>query len=128
MSPLAANGQATAMANTPVTTEIHQPFDVQGHFTAKFAFDLIILVYGFADPGQFVIRKVRDPAFGRNADQIANFPRRGPADAVNIGQRYDDPLSSRNINASNTRQGPFSLKLGEKQYFASIECTEEARL
>jgi hypothetical protein len=128
MSPLAANGQTTAVSNAPVTAEIHQPLDVHGHFTAKVAFDLIFLVYGFSDPGQFVIRKVRDPAFGRNSDQIANFPRRGLADAINIGQRYDDPLSGRNINASNTRQGSFSLKLGKKQKFVSIGCPEEARL
>ncbi|PPR72882.1 MAG: hypothetical protein CFH03_01179 [Alphaproteobacteria bacterium MarineAlpha3_Bin2] len=116
------------MAQSPVATKVHQPFDVHCNFAAKIAFDLEILIDGFTDPAKFVIGQVIHPTLGRDSNVRANFSRGGMTDTVDISKCNNDSLTSRNINASNTRQGSFSLKLGKKQYFVPVGCPEEARL
>jgi hypothetical protein len=114
MGALAAHGKAAAVAATPVTAQVHQSLHVHGHFAPEVAFDLKFLVDDLAEPHQFVVGEVVDPSFRGNADILANFRGRVPADAVNIREGNYNPLRGRNINASDTRQSPFSLNFGNK--------------
>jgi hypothetical protein len=128
MGSLPADRKPSTMAQTPVTTKVHQPFDVHRNFATKITFDLEILVDGFTNPAQFIIGKVIHPTLGRDSNVRAYFSRGRMTDTMDISECNNDSLTGRNINASNTRQGSFSLKLGNKQYFASVGCPEEARL
>jgi hypothetical protein len=114
MGALAANGQAAAVAATPVTTQVHQSLHIHGHFAPEVAFDLKFLVDCLADPHQFVVGEVVYPPFRGNADILANLCGRVPSDAVNIREGDYHPLRGRNINASDTRQSLFSLNFGNK--------------
>jgi len=59
---LAADGQALAVAQTPVRGEVYQPLDVHCHFAAQVTLHLMLGVDRLADLEHFCVGQVLDPA------------------------------------------------------------------
>jgi hypothetical protein len=67
---------------------------------AQIAFDLVVAVNGFANLQHFGIRELIDATLQRNADLLDDFLGELVADAVNVGERDDNALVRRDVNAS----------------------------
>src|SRR5262249_35126183 len=102
MGPLAAHGQAAAVAQAAVTTKIHQAPDVHGHIAAQVALHHVVAIDRLADLQHFGVGQVIDAALIGDADLLADLLRKPRADAVNILQRDDDALLRWNVHPSNT--------------------------
>src|SRR5512135_1398276 len=89
------------MTEAAVAAKVHQALDVHGDFTAQVALDRE-LGHALTQTLHFSLGQVLDFRRPGNASRVANLPGRGPADAVNGGQRNNRVLMIRDINPSNT--------------------------
>src|SRR5271163_3035844 len=100
VSALAANRQATTMADAPVASEVHQALDRLLEVAAKIAFYFIVGVDHLADVNLLVRRQVvglgRRIHFGGGED----FNRARAADAVDVGESDIHPLVFRQFDSS----------------------------
>ena len=55
------------MAQTAVTAQIHQAFDINRNITAQFAFNKVVFVNYFTDFGNIFVRQFMNAAFTSNA-------------------------------------------------------------
>ena len=53
VGPLTTNRQPAPVTQTPVTAQIHQPFDVHGRGAAQIAFYQMVLINSFTNPDYF---------------------------------------------------------------------------
>src|SRR5262252_8007774 len=105
---LAANRKAAPMPQTPIATEIHEPFDVHRRLASQIAFDKIIAIDHFADLQNLLVGKLGHPPRIRNPHLCYDLTGlRGP-NAVNVLEPDQDPLVGRNVNTSDTGQGRHS--------------------
>ena len=66
MRALPSDRQIAPMAQTTITTKVHQTLDVHGNFAPKIAFDLVIPVDRLADLQHISVGKLIDATLGRN--------------------------------------------------------------
>src|SRR5713226_5857325 len=111
MGALAADRQALAVAEASVAAQVHQPLDVERDLAAQVAFHLEVLLDRLADAVDLVVGQVLRPPGRIDLRQSADLPRRGVADAVEIGQRDLDLLLAGKVNACNTRHSMSLLTL-----------------
>ena len=104
MRSLSAAGQTFTMTQTAVAAQVHQAFNVNTDFTAKFAFDMIFMVNQFTQFQNFIIRQLAYAAGVCDVQFPADFAGQCPADAVDIRQSDNHALVRRNIYTSNTCQ------------------------
>src|SRR5262249_31092617 len=102
MSPLTAHRQSAAMTQTPVTAEVHQPLDVHGDLAPKIALDHIVAVDHLTNLTDLRFGELAHPPLRRNRDLLADLPGEGIANAVDISERYLDPLVGRDIHTCNS--------------------------
>src|SRR3569833_2485238 len=100
--PLTADRQALAETQATVTGQVHQPPDVHGRLAAKVAFDAVVAVDRLADLQHFGIGQLIDPARIFDAHLVHDLLGFGLADAMDVLQRDDDALVSRNVDACDT--------------------------
>jgi len=98
------------MPKPPVAAQIHQPLYVHRHFTPQIAFNHIVVINQLTDLNNFLFRKFIDPAFKGNRRFLANLLRKGPANTMNIRQRYFHTLVRRDIYTCNSGQSRISGK------------------
>src|SRR5450755_1724791 len=98
---LTVDGQAFAMTETTVRTEIHQALDVLLHFAACIAFDLDAGVDGVANVLHIRFAQLVDLTVFRHLGHLAQLARSGVADPVDVRERVDDCLSAGEIDTSN---------------------------
>jgi hypothetical protein len=58
VSPLATDGQGTAMPQSPITPQVHEPFDILSYLAPQITLDFEIIVEDFPDASNFVVRQV----------------------------------------------------------------------
>jgi hypothetical protein len=110
MGALTPYRETTAMPKPPVAAQIHQPLYVHRHFTPQIAFNHIVVINQLTDLNNFLFRKFIDPAFKGNRRFLANLLRKGPANTMNIRQRYFHTLVRRDIYTCNSGQSRISGK------------------
>src|SRR5215468_8901184 len=81
---LAANRQAAPMAQTPIATEIHEPFDVHRRLAPQIAFDEIVAINHFADLQNLLVCELRHPPLIRDPHFCDNLPGLRGTNAVNV--------------------------------------------
>jgi hypothetical protein len=91
------------MPQAPERAGIHQTLYTHRDFFAQIAFDLIVMLDNFAEFHNLVFTEVLDPNCSVHAGFLENLQRRGPPNAVDIGQPDIGSLVSRQINSSYTR-------------------------
>jgi hypothetical protein len=98
---LATHGQATAMAEATVATDVHQSLDVHGRFATQITFDgeLTNLV---ADFFQVTVSQILDLLGIGDATSFANFSGAGATNPENGSQANFRMLLRRNIDTSDT--------------------------
>src|SRR5690625_523135 len=98
LARLATDGEAPAVAQATVGTDIHEPHDVQLDFTAKVAFDLVLGLDNAADAYYFILGKVLDPGIRVHVCLFEDHARAGGAHAVDVRQRSLDALLTGKID------------------------------
>ena len=89
------------MTDAAVATEVHQALDVHRRFAAQVALDDEIR-HCITNARDFGFREIFDLRVGRHARRFANLLRAGVTDAVDRGQRNNDVLVNRDIDACYT--------------------------
>jgi hypothetical protein len=93
------------MPQPPVAAEIHQPLDVELHFTTKVTLNFVISVKDVADEFHIRVSEFLNPFVFRDLRLRANRFRTRPTNSVKIRQGKGQMLSTRKINASDTCHG-----------------------
>jgi hypothetical protein len=109
--PLATHRQSFPMPESPVTADIHQPFDVHLHFGPQSAFNFVV---GRDDPTDFrdlIVRQIPNLLVEIDAGFGQNIPRRRVADPVNVGKANLGTLFLGQIDACDTSHPDSSLSL-----------------
>jgi len=79
-----------------------------------------IAVDGFADLKDFRVRQLMDALVSRKTNLVHDFLRKFRADPVNVGQRDNNALRSRDVDASDTchvYSPSFRLPSGKRYFF-----------
>src|SRR5258708_30208340 len=102
MGTLTAHRQSAAMTQAAIAAEIHQTLDVHAGLATQVAFDQIVAVDHFTNLQHFLIAQLIDAAIFANLDLLHDLGRILLADAMDVLERDQDALVSRNIHAGNT--------------------------
>jgi hypothetical protein len=94
------NGQALAVTQATVATDVHETLDVHRNFAAQVAFHLVALFEFLTDFVQFFSGEIIDAASPVDARSVKNFQGRYTADAVDVSQRDVRALASGQVNTS----------------------------
>src|SRR5829696_8006725 len=92
LGALPAHGEAPAVPDSPVRSDVYKPPDVLVDLAPEVALDLDVLVYVGPDPGDLALSQVAHLRVGIDLGLAADLPRRRTADAVDVGKPYLDPL------------------------------------
>ena len=90
------------MAQTAVTADLHQSFDVLRILAAKISFDLHIRVDILAELGDLTIVEITDPCVGVNTGLRKDFLGTGQANAVKVSQSDFDAFITREVDTTDT--------------------------
>jgi hypothetical protein len=115
MGSLAVDRQTAPMAQPAITAQIHQPFNIHRGLSTQITFDLEIAINGLTDAHDLLFRELTYATLHRNANMLADRPRFGATDPIDIRERNDDPLLGRYIHACYAGQRKCSLILGIKR-------------
>src|SRR5262245_34396916 len=99
MRALTVHRKPAAMAQAPVTAEIHQALDIHRDVAAKIAFHDIVAIDDLADLDDLRFGQLTDAPIRWNGDLGANLPGEGIANPMNIRQSHLDPLVGRDVHA-----------------------------
>ena len=94
------NGQALAVTQATVATDVHETLDVHRNFAAQVAFHFVALFEFLTDFVQFFSGEIIDAASPVDARSVKNFQGRYTADAVDVSQRDVRALASGQVNTS----------------------------
>jgi hypothetical protein len=108
---LSADRKAPAVPKPTVTAYVHQPLDVHADICAKITFDGKFPVDYFTNAVELLFGEIADLFIEIDARFRAYLPRRRPADAENIRERYFAPFIVWYVNSCNTRQSTASLPI-----------------
>src|SRR5271155_4349775 len=100
VSTLAANREATTMANASVTSEVHEALDRLLEVAAQIAFHFVVGVDHLADVDLLIRRQVVGLGRGIHFGGGEDFNRARAADAVGGGERDIHPLVFRQFDSS----------------------------
>src|ERR1700733_15211775 len=119
MGALTAHRQSAAMTQAAIAAEVHQPLDVHAGLATQVAFDQIVAVDHFANLQHFLIAPLIDAAIFGNLDLLHDLGRILLADSMDVLERDQNALVSRNIHAGNTGHGLLScrLSLADRPFF-----------
>jgi len=90
------------MAKTAVAPDIHEPLDVHGSFGAQRALDLVIALDLPPETIHIVVVEILSASIRVDTTRRDDFLRARRADAEYVCQCDLDPLTTREINASDT--------------------------
>src|SRR6202042_809661 len=107
---LAADRQATTVAQTAVGADLLQTLDRLRPLTAQISLDRQVAVDQLAQLNDFVLGEVAPFAIGLDSDLREQLVRRRAADPVDVGQADLDSLVERDINSGDSRH-PSTLSL-----------------
>src|SRR5712675_975089 len=107
---LAAHRQAAAMTQAAIAAEVHQALDVDADLTTKIALDQIVAVDHFADLQNFLVAELADAPLGGDLHLLHDLGRILLADAMDVLERDQNALVSRDIHAGNTGHGLLSCR------------------
>ena len=102
MGALSANRQPLTMAQAAIAGQIHQTLDVHRCGAAQITFNGVLRIDRFADLQHFLIAQILHAAGMIDPDLVRNLLGLVGPDTMNIGQRDDHALISRDINPGNT--------------------------
>ena len=102
MRALTADRKAAAMTQAAVAAQVHQTLDVHRGFATQVAFNLIIAVDGFADLQDLSVSQLIYTTISRNNELLDDFLCEFLNNHVNIRQRNNNALCSRDVDASDT--------------------------
>ena len=102
MGALAADRKALAVTQAAVAGQVHQTLDVDRGLATQVAFDQIVAVDRLADLQDFRVGQLIDAASVLNANLLDDLLGFRLADPMDVLQRDDDALVSRNVDASDT--------------------------
>ena len=102
VGPLTPHRQATAVSDSPVAADIHETLDVHGYFGAQGPLNLEVAFDRTTEAVHIVVREVLSSAIGINAACRQDLFGSCVTDAVDVCQCDLDPLTAREIDASNT--------------------------
>ncbi|MNU94612.1 hypothetical protein D3C71_845990 [compost metagenome] len=102
MRALTADRKVTTVTQAAVAAEVHQTLDVHRRIATQVTFDLVVAVDGFADLKNFSIRQLMNALVSRKTDLVHDFLREFRTNPVNVGQRNNNALCSRDVDASDT--------------------------
>ncbi len=110
---LTTDGQTPSMAQTAITSDIHQPFDIHLDFAAQGAFHFVLGSDDTADFCDLIIVEIADLLVEINLRLPKNIARGRVTETVNICQTDLCTFSFWQINAGNTgqRASPLTLSL-----------------
>ena len=101
MCALASDRQSPAMANSPITSKIHQSLDVHRYFPAQIAFG-DPLPHLTSQQVEFRLRQTSNRHFGRNARRGADLERLSPTNAKNVRQGDPHMLPVGDVDSGNS--------------------------
>src|SRR2546423_5932265 len=103
---LAANREATPVAQAPVGADFDQPLDVEGDLATQLAFDFGFLVDDVAQAADLLVIEILDAQVRVDVGDCQDTPGGVGTDTEYVGQRDLDALLTRNVNAGDTRHLP----------------------
>lgn len=106
------------MAQTSITADIHQPFDVHGDAAPKVTLYLVFLIDESADPADFIIGEVFDSGIRRNLCMCQDFRRDRRPYAINISESDDCSFVFWDIN---TRYSCHQISFLENRAFSALK-------
>src|SRR5690606_1492744 len=101
---LAADRQATAMAEAAVAAQVHQPLDRDAHLAAEVALDGELADFG-AQALDLGLGQVTDLRGGGDFGRLAHLLRASPPDDENALKSNPDMLLGRKVDTRNARHG-----------------------
>src|SRR5690242_12389776 len=105
MRSLPADRQTLAMAQAPVTSEVHQTLDVHRDFAAQVALHHVVTIDHFTNLEHLGIGELRDPPLGRKVHLIHNVMGDLGPNAMDILERDHNALIRGKIDARDTSHG-----------------------
>src|SRR3982751_6607165 len=103
VSPLTPHRQPSAVPDSPVAPDIHQPLDVHGDFGAERALHLHRTLDHLAETRDLGIREIAHSGVRIDSSLSQNAAAGGPSDSEDVGEGDLDPLLPREIDAGDTR-------------------------
>ena len=90
MGPLPADRHTSTVSQTPITPEIHQPFNIHRDLAAQIALDPIFVIDDLADAGDLIVVQRIHPHRPGHAGLFADLYRPRATDPMNISQGNSD--------------------------------------
>ncbi len=88
------------MAKSTIASDVHQPLDVSGDFSAQIPFNLIAAIDDVSNLDNFVFCELTDPSIEIDSGFGKDFLRYTPTDSIDVCESDFDPFVSWQINAS----------------------------
>ena len=102
MCPLATDGQSTAMAESPITSDVHESLDVHGHIGAKGPLDLEGPFDLTPEKIDLFVGEILGSPTRINSTCVEDLHSPGPPDSIDVGQGDLNSLTPGQVNARNT--------------------------
>jgi len=90
--------------DAPVAADFHQALNVHGYLAAEITFDLVILINEFSQTADFIFSQITNPGIGINPRLGQHRGSPAAANAINIAERYFNPLFPRQVDSRYPRQ------------------------
>ena len=87
------------MTEAAVTTEVHQTFDIELHFTAQITFDFVLTLEDLADLRDIVFGQIVSTFVVRDLCKIEDDAAVGWTNAIDITERDFDTLVTWQVDA-----------------------------
>src|SRR5690606_20616640 len=104
--PLAAHGQAAAVAQATIAADVDEALDVALHLAAQVAFHHEVLRDVLAQAVHLILEQISHARVGIHARRFHDLFGARAADPVNVRERHHDPLVAGQVDAGNSRHRP----------------------
>lgn len=102
MGPLPSNRQSAAVTQATITTDIHQPFDIELDVFTEFTLDTAFFLYQISKPSSLIFGEFLDLLVDSHIGLLTEASRSRTPYSVNIGERNFHPLIVRYVDTCHT--------------------------
>jgi len=106
MGSLSSNRQTPSVTQAPVTSDIHETFDIELDFFPEIALNPSFILNNLADLASLFLGEVFDSGIDIHACLLTDLAGPGFSDSVDISQRNLDSFIVRNVDSCNSHQLP----------------------
>ena len=102
VGPLTPHRKPTAVAQSPITPDIHETLHVHGNLGAESALNLVGSLDLFTEEIDLVVSQLLGTTARIHSCSLKDLPGPGMPDPENVGQGYVNPFAPGKINTRNT--------------------------